>query len=122
MSKMKVKVRNPEFNRPGIWFFEQPEFFEYEGDEFNAKWIEPGQLGLTTGNPEWPVRVIARKHIVSINNQAVEQAKSDVKTVKVKGSKGDEYIVTIGNGKYNCTCSGFQFRKMCKHVKENIDA
>lgn len=119
---MKVRVRNPEFGRPGVWFFEQPEFFDYEGDEFTAKWITPVQLALTTGNPEWPVRVIARKNIVSINNQAVEQAHSDVKTFKIKGSKGDEYIVTIGNGKYNCTCSGFQFRRMCKHVKENIDA
>jgi hypothetical protein len=115
---MKVKVNNPEFNRPGVWFFDQPEFFEYEGEEFSAKWIMPGQLALTTGDPEWPVRVIARKNIVSINNQPVAQVSSDIRTVKVKGSKGDEYIVTVGNGKVNCTCSGFQFRRACKHVKE----
>ena len=115
---MKVQVRNTQFGRPNIWMFEQPEFFEFEGDEFNAKWIDPTQLALTTGNPEWPVRVIARKNILSINNQTVEQIKSDVRTVKIKGSKGDEYIVTVGNGKINCTCSGFQFRRSCKHVKE----
>lgn len=118
---MKVKVRNPEFGRKNVWFFDQPEFFEYEGEEFNAKWIDPTQLGLTTGNPEWPVRVIARKHIVSIDNKAFEQTKSDIKTFKVKGSKGDEYVVTIGNGKMNCTCSGFQFRRNCKHVKESVN-
>jgi hypothetical protein len=115
---MQVKVRNPQFNRPGVWFFEQPEFFEYEGEEFSAKWIMPQQLALTTGNPEWPVRVIARKNIVSINNQAVTPVSTEVKTFTVKGSKGDEYVVTIGHGKANCTCSGFQFRRTCKHIKE----
>jgi hypothetical protein len=39
-------------------------------------------------------------------------------TWKVKGSKGDSYTVTVGSGKIHCTCSGFQFRKSCKHVKE----
>lgn len=115
---MKVKIRNTEFNRPGVWFFTQPEFFEYEGTEFSAKWIRPDQLGLSTGNPEWPVRVISRKNIVSINNQPVEHTDSSVKTFTVKGSKGDEYLVTIGNGKADCTCSGFQFRRTCKHIKE----
>jgi hypothetical protein len=118
---MKVKVRNTEFGRPNVWMFEQPEFFDYEGDEFTAKWIDASQLALTTGNPEWPVRVIARKNIVSINNQAVAPMKSDVRTVKVKGSKGDEYIVTVGAGKTNCTCSGFQFRRSCKHVKDLVN-
>ncbi len=117
-NKMKVKVRNTQFGRPNVWMFEQSEFFEYEGEEFTAKWIDATQLALTTGNPEWPVRVIARKNIVSINNQTVEPVKSDIRTVKIKGSKGDEYIVTVGAGKINCTCSGFQFRRSCKHVKE----
>lgn len=115
---MKVRILNPQFNRPGVWFFTQPEFFEYEGAEFSAKWIRPDQLGLSTGNPEWPVRVIARKNILSINNQPVEQTTSSVKTFTVKGSKGDEYLVTIGAGKADCTCSGFQFRRTCKHIKE----
>lgn len=115
---MKVKVRNTEFNRPGVWFFEQPEFFEYEGEEVHAKWIEPHQLGLTTGNPEWPVRVIARKNIESINNKEFKQTESTPKTFKVKGSKGDEYVVSVNGDRFNCTCSGFQFRRTCKHVKE----
>ena len=116
---MKVKVRNPEFNRPGIWFFEQPEFFEYEGHEVQVKWLRPDQLALSTGNPEFPFRVINRNKIVSINNKSVEHVKeSPVKTFSIKGSKGDSYIVTIGNGKSHCTCSGFQFRRNCKHLKE----
>lgn len=115
---MKVKVQNPQFNRPGIWMFDQPEFFEYEGEEVQIKWLNPGQIALSTGNPEFPFRVLNRSTIVSINNQAVEQKESTVKTFTVKGSKGDSYTVTVNAGKSHCTCSGFQFRKSCKHVKE----
>lgn len=115
---MKVKVHNPQFNRPGVWFFEQPEFFEYEGIEMQAKWISPDQLAMSTGNPEWPMRIIQRGLIASIDNQPVEQKEQSVKTFSVRGSKGDSYTVTVGQGKMHCTCSGFQFRKSCKHIKE----
>jgi hypothetical protein len=37
---------------------------------------------------------------------------------KVKGSKGDTYTVSITNNQWNCTCSGFGFRRKCKHVDE----
>jgi len=37
---------------------------------------------------------------------------------EVTGSKGNLYIVTLDEGVYNCTCSGFQFRGACRHVKE----
>lgn len=114
---MKVKVLNPEFNRPGVWFFEQPEFFEYEGDAVHVKWLNPNQLGMSTGNPEWPMRVIPRDWIVSIDDVAHTQSTVVNKTFTVKGSRGEDYIVTVGKTNH-CTCSGFQFRKICKHVKE----
>lgn len=115
---MKVKVQNPQFNRPGIWMFDQPEFFEYEGEEVQVKWLNPGQIALSTGNTEFPFRVINKSLIISINNQVMTQKDTVIKTFNVKGSKGDSYTVTVGSGKMHCTCSGFQFRKSCKHVKE----
>ena len=115
---MKVKVLNPQFNRPGIWMFDQPEFFEYEGEEVQVRWLNLGQIALSTGNTEFPFRVINKSLIISINNQAMEQKDTAIKTFNVKGSKGDSYTVTVGSGKMHCTCSGFQFRKSCKHVKE----
>ena len=115
---MKVTIRNTQFGRPGIWFFEQPEFFEFEGEEVQVKWLAPGQLALSTGDPEFPFRVLNKSLIVSINNKVIHQKDSEVKTFSVKGSKGDTYTVTVGSGKMHCTCSGFQFRKSCKHVKE----
>jgi hypothetical protein len=115
---MKVKVRNTQFNRPGIWMFEQPEFFEFEGEEVQVKWLNPGEMALTTGNPEWPFRVIQRNLIDTIDGSVVQYKDSEVKTFTVKGSKGDHYTVTVGGNRVHCTCSGFQFRKTCKHVKE----
>lgn len=35
---------------------------------------------------------------------------------QVKGSKGDSYTVSNSNGKWDCNCTGFGFRRKCKHV------
>jgi hypothetical protein len=39
------------------------------------------------------------------------------KTWQIQGSKGDIYVVTLEENVYNCTCSGFQFRGTCRHIK-----
>ncbi len=39
-----------------------------------------------------------------------------VKTIEVKGSKGNTYKVTKQGDKWKCQCSGFQFRGKCKHI------
>lgn len=36
----------------------------------------------------------------------------------VEGSKGAIYKVVSQDGKWTCTCSGFGFRKSCKHVTD----
>lgn len=40
------------------------------------------------------------------------------KSWTITGSKGDKYVVVLEDNIYNCTCSGFQFRGNCKHIKE----
>ena len=117
---MKVIVKNKEFERNNIWFFKQPEFFEYEGQEVKVKWAKPDELALTTGNPEFPIRIIQRSRIVSIDGDAVaaKQQKTSFATKVVKGTKGQEYVVTNSNGQWSCTCPGFQFRRTCKHVNQ----
>lgn len=112
---MLVRVRNPEFGRD-VWRFSQPEFFEYSGSEVKLRHVKEDELALTTGIPEFPVRVIQRRHIVAIDGQSVQPASSKVLSRVVRGSKGEEYRVVGGT----CTCPGFQFRHTCKHVKEAI--
>lgn len=37
-------------------------------------------------------------------------------SIEVEGSNGAKYYVSQNNGKYSCTCQGFQFRRKCKHT------
>lgn len=37
---------------------------------------------------------------------------------QVKGSSGKSYTINLIGDRYTCTCSGFKYRKHCKHVKE----
>ena len=37
---------------------------------------------------------------------------------RVEGSKGKTYIVkSTPSGKWECSCSGYTFRRTCKHIK-----
>lgn len=121
---MKVTVRNPQYEVRNRYFFEISEFITYEGDEVKCgKWENPNEvLCLTTDIDYFPVRSIQRKWIHSIDGNSVLHVPKQEKTVTkiVKGSKGKEYVVTLGSTK-NCTCPGFTFRGNCKHILETIE-
>lgn len=42
----------------------------------------------------------------------------DVQVFQVQGSKGDTYTVTRNSNTWSCTCQGFGFRKICKHIND----
>jgi hypothetical protein len=118
---MRVTVRNPKYAKRHLWGFYQPEFFFYEGEQVpKYKWSEDGTICLTTGDARWPVREIHPSVIVSIDDVAppAPVVETTTRTVEVAGSKGSVYHVTISPQGRSCTCSGFQFRKSCKHTKE----
>lgn len=115
---MQVRVKNLEFGKD-VWKFAQPEFFDFEGEEVNLKHAKPDELALSTGDPEWPVRVLKRSQIVSINGVAHSTTSDKILTRTVKGSKGETYTVSrTARGRWSCTCQGFQFRNTCRHIKE----
>lgn len=111
---MLVKVHNPQYLRQSVWQFAQPEFHYYEGSEVSVRHVGSHELALTTGISEWPIRVIQRTHIASIDGEPYAY-QADSKTRTVKGSRGETYTVTLG-AKPTCTCTGFQFRKSCRHI------
>ena len=46
--------------------------------------------------------------------------RTDTKYHEIQGSNSI-YIVTIdSNGKINCECKGFMYRKKCKHILEVV--
>lgn len=97
-----------------------PEFNVYTGTIVREKFFATDEIGITTGDPRFPVRRIHRARIVEVGGAKLDYqpVKSDRITKTVQGSKGNTYIVTAENGKATCTCQGFSFRKTCKHTQE----
>jgi hypothetical protein len=113
---MKLKVYNSMYDRRTSYFFEIPEFNFYEGDEVKVKWCKSEEIAISTGNKEFPFRIIQRKWIREMDGKPysfeVKEKKEEVRLVK--GSNGKVYEVTS----HSCTCPGFTFRGTCKHVAE----
>lgn len=112
---MQVTVRNPQYAQRDRYHFAVQEFFTYSGSEVSLKHVGGDSIALTTGIADFPVRVIPRAWVDSINGAAYTHTSSQTQTKIVKGSKGELYTVTLG-AKPHCTCTGFAFRKTCKHI------
>jgi hypothetical protein len=98
----------------------------FEGEVVKTdKWDGPDYFKVFTGNPEFPnstININSVHNIEYIEGGPGREINSDTRTWLVKGSKGDSYTVSQLGTKWSCTCSGFQFRRQCKHVKEKQDA
>ena len=122
-----VKVKNPKWDRRHAYsrYIQIPEYNIYSGNIVKQRWYKPEEIGITTDDPTYPVRVIDKERIVEINNTIVDQKeKRKEQKYTVPGSKGNVYEVTISGGRASCTCSGYQFRGRCKHIdgiNENKD-
>jgi hypothetical protein len=46
-----------------------------------------------------------------------DYSEAPIRTIEVKGSKGNTYKVTNNGTKWKCECRGFQFRQDCKHIQ-----
>jgi hypothetical protein len=117
---MRVKVKNILWDKRHLYAAGViQEFYEYVGTQVPApKGAAPGTICLTTGQVEFPIRRIDPACIVSIDDtDTVLSAVSQLtKVVDIAGSKGNTYQVTITPTGRSCTCSGYEFRKNCKHI------
>lgn len=82
----------------------------------SAHYDPPETIRLFTANKYFPVSVVSTKNITEVSGKVVSLAKTDSQTWKVKGSGGKIYTVSRIGSDYNCQCSGFQFRRKCKHI------
>ena len=78
------------------------------------KWLQSEEFCLQTGNKEFPISVINLKSIIDLKILNGSTTKS--RKFKVKGSKGDEYLVTLSDNHYSCHCIGFKYHSKCKHI------
>jgi hypothetical protein len=120
-NEVTIKVRNALYDVRDRYAngYVGPEFNNYTGTIVREKFFASDEIGITTGDPRFPVRRIHRNRIVEVGGAKLDYTpvKSDRITKTVQGSKGNTYIVTAENGKATCTCQGFSFRKTCKHIQ-----
>ena len=93
-----------------------------EGIVVQSIFRDPFMFAVKTGAPEHPVSEFNAKsqHVVKIEYivGGANQVATETKAWKVKSEDGKRvYLVQRIAGKYTCTCTGFEFRKDCKHIK-----
>lgn len=124
---IKVKVENVMYPYRDRYAFHIPEFNYYEGKVIYQQWFKPGEVGITTGDPNFEFRVIQKERIVEVNDEKSEFPKQSLSArkdseghrISVKGKTGNLYEVQIG-GRWgsSCSCKGYQFRRTCRHIAE----
>lgn len=117
---MKVVSKNPLWDRRHLYFCYIPEFDTHYGEKLpTPSWVESDSICLAAGDIPSKMRIISRDRIISVDDTAVipvTKSTEAIKTMVVKGSKGESYVVTINGKVKTCTCPGFSFRKICKHT------
>lgn len=118
---MTITVRNPVWPMRKAYasYVHIPEFNTYTGTVIRShKAIKDGQIGLTTDERLFDMRVIDIDRIVGMEASIATGPVSDLPRVwEVMGSKGSVYTVTESHGVRSCTCPGFAHRGNCKHTK-----
>jgi hypothetical protein len=51
----------------------------------------------------------------------ISDEKPKGETWTVTGSRGDEYTVSLSDGRWSCTCPGAMFRGACRHIAQIRD-
>src|SRR5665213_2067699 len=96
-----IKVQNPLWHARDrfVPYVINDEFDTFTGTVTYPKWLAHNEIGLTTGNLDFPMRRISKDSIVEVEGVEVDLSSNskvyyEIKDVGVLGSKGDVYIVT----------------------------
>jgi hypothetical protein len=134
MPRLRVRVRNSQYDRRHRYGYHIEEFNEYEGEVIpNPKWVKDDSFCLTTGDSQFPFRVIDKENIIhgwywaegkgtkagelNVIAAGVNVGRSNLTKV-VDGSNGKKYVLTKSGNRWSCNCTGFSYRKTCSHVKD----
>lgn len=85
-----------------------------------TKWMGANEFMVATSDTMRPKSIINLSYVSDIKyiKGTHTQIASDTRTFKVSSkSSGKTYIVTCSEGKVSCTCTGFEFRRYCKHSR-----
>lgn len=85
------------------------------------KWVGPDEFMVATGNPQHPKAVIHASRVKNIDyvSGSGTHVKASTRSFRVTSkTTGKSYIVSAVDGKVSCTCTGFSYRKTCKHSQK----
>jgi hypothetical protein len=120
---MRIKVRDPKFDKRHLYGFIISEFYFVEGELIpTPKWVNYDAITIRTGPEQYDFRIIDRDNVVEVDGSYQPAKPSDQREVKITGKTGKIYTVTIKSGKAVCHCTGFTYRKTCSHIQEAIAA
>ena len=74
--------------------------------------------GTVIESAKWMKAIINASYVSDVKylKGSGQVVNSSIRTFKVTSkSSGKDYIVTVSPGKVHCTCTGFEYRKYCKH-------
>lgn len=118
MTEVAVTVRNPMYDRRNLYAYPIREFTKYVGAIIpNPKWVAADCVCLSTGDIAFPFRIIEKSLIVdSTTDIPYNKPIEDKNVFSCRGTDGSIYTITREGSQWSCTCTGFGFRKDCKHV------
>lgn len=87
------------------WGKEAPEYFPNAGriDRRGRKFIE--------------IKHNSWRFDLTVSTECEDTQQPKGQTWSVTGSKGDQYTVSLLDGRWSCSCPGANFRGSCKHIK-----
>jgi hypothetical protein len=90
-----------------------------DSKEFMYGYVKQGTVELTTFRERYRFGTKARKFTEVPNIYGYTEAPlvNTADRWEVAGSTGNRYIVERENGVLKCSCSGFQFKRKCKHTQ-----
>jgi hypothetical protein len=116
---MRLKIRDPKYAKRHLYAFHIPEFYYVEGEPCpTPKWVDYEAVSLRYGPGKYDFRIIDVANIVEIDGeyQAPKPVNKTRREVKVTGATGKPYVVVLDGTHSSCNCTGFQFRRSCKHI------
>lgn len=121
-TKVKITTRH---RKRSYWHPDRDyEDFEIVGEILPSfKWLSPQEFVVSNAKHPQGSSVVNLANVIDFKDLSgktikISLPKDDYKEWTFTGSKGNSYLVIRSQGRYNCTCAGFTFRKHCKHIQE----
>lgn len=121
--RLRVRVKNSQYEVRHRYasYMHIPEYHDYEGEIYpNPKWVRDDSFCLTTGDKQFPFRVLDKESIICgwrLPNVSKTIEEANRISIMVPTPKST-YIVTSDGIDHSCNCTGFSYRRTCSHVKE----